>query len=407
MSVKTYDKKSETVAEIEELLYALRPQPLKIGEHIARLPIVQGGMAVGISLSGLASAVANSGGIGVIAAAGIGMHEPDFYDNPQQVSIRCLREQIRKARQMTTGILGVNIMVALSDYPDIVKAAVDEGIDIIFSGAGLPLTLPEMVESTSRTKLVPIISSARAARIICLRWQRDYNRLPDGFVVEGPLAGGHLGFKSKDLNLELNKLENLIPDVIQQLKPFEESSGKSIPVIAAGGIFSGSDIYKFLNLGANGVQMGTRFVATTECDAHLSFKEEYLRAKEEDVIIIDSPVGMPGRVIRNKYTDSVSAGNKKPFKCPYHCVRTCDYKESPYCIFLALTNAQRGKFSGGFAFCGSNVGRVQEITTVKRLVSSLLKEYRSAVIEHLMTAMIGYVNTLLKPSIPQVSRNTA
>ena len=221
MKEELINQTPDTMKELEGLLGDLRPQSLRIGEHTTRLPIIQGGMAVGISLSGLASAVDNAGGIGVIAAAGIGMNDPDFYQSPHDVSIRCLKEEIKKARQMTSGVLGVNIMVALSKYPEYVEAAVDEGIDIIFTGAGLPLTLPEMVSPDSRTKLVPIISSTRAARIICMRWQRDYNRLPDGFVVEGPLAGGHLGFKASELNLEHNKLENLVSGVIQQVKPFE------------------------------------------------------------------------------------------------------------------------------------------------------------------------------------------
>jgi len=407
MDITVSNHQPDIVKNLENLLDNLRLQPLTIGKRTARLPIIQGGMAVGISLSGLASAVANSGGIGVIAAAGIGMNDPDYYHNPHEVGIRCLKKEIKKARQMTKGVLGVNIMVALSDYPEYVKAAADEGVDIIFSGAGLPLTLPEMVSPGSHTSLVPIISSARAARIICMRWQRDYNRLPDGFVVEGPLAGGHLGFKAEDLNLEHNKLDNLIPGVIQQLKPFEKSTGKPIPVIAAGGIYNGHDIFKFLRLGASGIQMATRFVATTECDAHPSFKEAYLKANEEDVVIINSPVGMPGRAIRNKYISSVLAGNKKPFKCPYHCVKTCNYQESPFCIFTALRNAQRGKLSGGFAFCGTNVHRVKEITTVKRLVSSLCREYRASVIDHIIELLTAYINNLLKPTIPQTSQTIA
>ena len=407
MNADTSNHHPDTIKEIEDLLTSLHPRPLRIGQHVVRVPIVQGGMAVGISLSGLASAVANSGGIGVIATAGIGTKEPDFYRNPHEANIRCLKEEIRKARQMTGGILGVNIMVALSDSSEYVRAAVDEGIDIIFSGAGLPLTLPEMVSPDSHTRLVPIVSSARAARIICMRWQRDYNRLPDGFVVEGPLAGGHLGFKAEELNLECNKLENLVPGVIQQLKPFEERAGRPIPVIAAGGIFSGHDIFKFLRLGASGVQMATRFVTTTECDAHPLFKEAYLNAKEDDVVIINSPVGMPGRAIRNKYIDSVLAGNKKPIKCPYHCVKTCNYKESPYCIFSALTNAQRGKLSGGFAFCGANVHRVKEINTVKRLIPSLFREYKASVIDQFIKLLIEYINDILKPTITQTNYATA
>jgi nitronate monooxygenase len=407
MKEELINQTPDTMKELEGLLGDLRPQSLRIGEHTSRLPIIQGGMAVGISLSGLASAVANAGGIGVIAAAGIGMNDPDFYQNPHDVSIRCLKEEIKRAQRMTSGVLGVNIMVALSKYSEYVEAAVDEGIDIIFTGAGLPLTLPEMVSPDSRTKLVPIISSTRAARIIFMRWQRDYNRLPDGFVVEGPLAGGHLGFKAEELNLEHNKLENLVSGVIQQVKPFEESAGRLIPVIAAGGVYSGSDILKFLRLGASGIQMATRFVATTECDAHPSFKEAYLNASKEDIVTINSPVGMPGRAIRNKYIDSVMLGKKKPFKCPYHCVKTCNYKESPYCIFMALTNAQRGKLSGGFAFCGANVHRVKEITTVKKLMSSLLMEYRASVIDNIVGLLIEYMNDLLKPTFPQTDQATA
>jgi nitronate monooxygenase len=383
------------IAEIEDILKWHRPPPLKIGQHTARLPIIQGGMAVGISLSGLASAVANAGGIGVIAAPGVGLFESDFYENFFEANIRGLKRQIRQARAKTKGVLGVNIMVALTDFADLAKAAIEEGIDIIFAGAGLPLRLPELLGTNRHTKLVPIVSSGRAARILCKKWQDDFDYTPDAFVVEGPLAGGHLGFKADELDLPQNRIERLVPEVIEAVKPFAESAGRPIPVIGGGGIFTGSDIYKMLKLGASGVQMATRFVATEECDASPAFKQAYINSKEGDAVIIKSPVGMPGRALRNAFIDSVSAGNKKPFKCPQHCVKTCDIEQSPYCIFIALINAQRGHLSGGFAFCGANVHRVKEITTVKKLMTSLVREYKSSSVQELIEAMTRYMNALM------------
>ena len=383
------------IAEIEEILKWHRPSPLKIGQHTARLPIVQGGMAVGISLSGLASAVANAGGIGVIAAPGVGLFEPDFYENFFEANIRGLRRQIRQARAKTKGVLGVNIMVALTDFADLAKAAIEEGIDIIFAGAGLPLRLPEILGDNRHTKLVPIVSSGRAARILCKKWQDDFNYTPDAFVVEGPLAGGHLGFKADELDLPQNKIERLVPEVIEAVKPFAEAAGRPIPVIGGGGIFTGGDIYNMLKLGASGVQMATRFVATEECDASPAFKQTYINSKEGDAVIIKSPVGMPGRALRNPFIESVAAGHKKPFKCPQHCVKTCNVAESPYCIFIALINAQRGHLSGGFAFCGANVHRVKEIVTVKKLVGSLVKEYKASAVQELIEAMTRYMNGLM------------
>ena len=348
---------------------------MKIGDLKAKLPIIQGGMGVGISLAGLASAVANEGGIGVIAAPAIGMEEPDFFSNYLTANIRALRKEIRKARELTKGILGVNIMVALSNYADLVKASVSEGIDVIISGGGLPLDLPQLLNGNMKTKLVPIVSSGRAARILCKRWSERHNRLPDAIVVEGPKAGGHLGFKPDELDSPENLLENLIPEVIAEVKPFADERGVKVPVIAAGGIYTGADISKFLRLGASGVQMGTRFVTTHECDAAIEFKQAYLEASEEDIIVIKSPVGMPGRAIRNKFLDDVSEGKRKPYKCPYHCVRTCDYEKSPYCIFFALINAQRGKLKHGFAFAGSNAWRASEIISVHELMETLAREY--------------------------------
>ena len=355
---------------------------LKIGDIEARIPIVQGGMSVGISLSGLAAAVANEGGIGVIGAAGIGMLEPDFKTNYREANKRALSKELRRARDLSDGVIGVNIMLALSDYDDLVKVAVDEGADLLFLGAGLLLKLPKTLSlerlEQARTKIVPIVSSGRAARIIFQHWAKRYQHVPDAVVVEGPLAGGHLGFKKEEIDDPNYALEKLVPAVIEAIDPFEQQFDKNIPVIAAGGIFSGADIARFMRLGAQGVQMATRFVATYECDASPAFKEMYLKCRKDDLVIIDSPVGLPGRAIRNDFLDDVARGIKKPFECPWKCLKTCDYRTSPYCIARALTNAKKGKLSDGFAFAGANAYRVEKITSVHELIDSLLDEYEKA-----------------------------
>ncbi len=351
---------------------------LIIGDLLASIPIIQGGMGVRISLSGLAAAVANEGGIGIIATAGIGIMESDRDTNWLESNLRVLRNEIAKARELTKGIIGVNIMRALSNYADLVKAAIEEKIDIIFSGAGLPLDLPSFLKGSRMTKLVPIVSSGRAAGIIAKAWSDKYDYPPDAVVVEGPLAGGHLGFKSENIGNADYALEKLIPEVIDALKPIEKKHDKRIPVIAAGGIYTGEDIKKFIELGASGVQMGTRFVATHECDASLKFKQMYVDSKKEDVMIIKSPVGMPGRAIRNKFLEEVEKGNKHPFRCPYHCIITCDYKTTPYCIAYALLHASTGNLEHGFAFAGENVYRTIDIVSVKELINSLIEEYNKA-----------------------------
>jgi len=364
---------------------------LRIGDLEANLAIVQGGMGVSVSLSGLASAVANEGGIGVIAATGIGMFEPDLNTNFKEANKRALRKEIKRAREMTKGVIGVNIMVALSDFDELVEASVDEGVDLIFLGAGLALRNPIIASlDTSRkgtTKVVPIVSSARAAKLIFQYWGKNYNHVPDAVVIEGPpdavviegpLAGGHLGFKKEQIDDPGYMLEKLLPDVISIIKPYEQHFSKSIPVIAAGGIYTGADIYKFLQLGAQGVQMATRFVTTHECDASMEFKEAYINCNEEELIIIDSPVGLPGRAIQNKFLEEVSSGGIKPFKCPWKCLKTCNPKKSPYCIALALTNAKKGNLDKGFAFAGANACRTDKIISVKEVFKTLLEEYERA-----------------------------
>lgn len=291
---------------------------LNIGELCAKMPIIQGGMGVGISLSRLASAVAREGGIGVIAGAMIGMKEPDIAQHPIEANKRALATELQKARAATDGIIGVNIMVALTTFTELARTAIEEKADIIFSGAGLPMDLPKILRDVCeekkelfKTKLVPIVSSARAASLIARKWMQKYGYLPDAFVVEGPKAGGHLGFSQENLTDPKFRLEELIPEVVEAVKPLEDKKGGQIPVIAAGGIYSGDDIAQFMELGASGVQMGTRFVATYECDADERFKEAYVRAKEEDITIIKSPVGMPGRALLNNFIEAARQGTKK------------------------------------------------------------------------------------------------
>ena len=355
---------------------------LKIGNLTAKIPVVQGGMGVGISLSGLASAVANQGGIGVIAGAMIGMREPDVAKDPLTANLRALRNEILKARELSNGIIGVNLMVALTTFSQMVRTAIENKADIIFSGAGLPLDMPhhllqlcEEKKEEFKTKLVPIVSSARAATVIAKKWASRFGYTPDAFVVEGPKAGGHLGFKAEELQDPNHSLEILVPQVVEAAKAMEDKCGRAVPVIAAGGVYTGADIMKFLELGASGVQMGTRFVATHECDADDRFKQSYLTARDEDITIIKSPVGMPGRALQNDFIEAARQGNKKPFKCVFHCVHTCDQEKTPYCIAQALISAMKGNLERGFAFCGANVARVNSIVSVKELMESLQQEF--------------------------------
>lgn len=348
---------------------------LNIGGLKVPAGIIQGGMGVGISLSGLASAVANQGGVGVISAAGIGM----LYKDPSQDylanCISGLRHEIREARRKSNGILGVNIMVALTNYEDLVRTSIEEEIDIVISGAGLPLDLPKFLVPGCKTRLVPIVSSARATALLCNKWLLNYNYLPDAVIVEGPKAGGHLGFKPEQIFDENFALEKLIPEVVAVVNQIALLNGKQIPVIAAGGIYSGADIAKIMKLGASGVQMGTRFVTTVECDASDDFKQAYLNAKKEDVTIIKSPVGMPGRAIKSPFLEEVLAGKRQPKTCPVNCIHTCDITTAPYCIIASLTSALRGNFRRGYAFAGSNVWRTNKIIPVEELMNTIRQEF--------------------------------
>lgn len=351
---------------------------LKIGDLIAKVPIIQGGMGVGVSLSSLASAVANEGGIGVISGVQIGFKEPDFRTNNLMANIRALQKEIRRARELSPkGIIGINIMTVASQYKDLVEAAVKEKIDIIISGAGLPKDLPKYVKNTN-TKIIPIVSSGKAAKIITKLWTRNYDYVPDAIIVEGAQAGGHLGFSNEEVkNNSAKSLMEILKDVIQELNPFEIQFNKKIPVIAAGGIFSGKDIVDYINNGAAGVQMSTRFVATHECDAAMEFKEAYVNAKEEDIEIVVSPVGMPGRAIRTKFTEAMKNEKMPIIKC-YNCLTPCEPKTAPYCISDALINAVKGNVHDGLVFCGSSATKLESIISVKELMQNIIKEAEEA-----------------------------
>lgn len=348
---------------------------LKIGNITARVPIIQGGMGVGISLSGLASAVANEGGVGVISCAGIGLIYKNTAKDYMDACVNGLKEEIRKAKEKTSGIIGVNIMMALTNFADMVKTSIEEKADIIFAGAGLPMDLPKYQTPDSTTKLAPIVSSARAAKILCEKWKTLYDYLPDLIIVEGPKAGGHLGFKANQINEPNYSIENLITEVLEVVAAFEEKYNQKIPVVAAGGIYTGEDMYKIMQLGAQGVQIASRFVTTHECDADIKFKNSYIEAKDEDVEIIQSPVGMPGRALKGEFLEKVKRGETMPKSCPYNCLHTCDYKIVPYCIIIALHNAYKGKMDKGYAFAGKNAYRSDKIVSVKEVIDSIIKDY--------------------------------
>ncbi len=351
---------------------------LKIGNLAVAVPIFQGGMGVGISLSGLASAVANEGGVGVISSAGLGLLYKDFSGDFLEASIYGLKEEIRKAREKSRGVIGVNVMVAMSNFADMIKTSIAEKVDIIIAGAGLPLDLPSFLKKGCATKLIPIVSSARAAKIICEKWKSNYNYLPDAVIVEGPKAGGHLGFKEEQITDSNYKLEKLVPEIVTELKTFEEKYDQRIPLIAAGGIYTGEDINNIMKLGASGVQMGTIFVTTNECDASDAFKQSYINATEQDIEIIKSPVGMPGRAILSNFIKKVRDGKKQPKKCPFKCIKTCEIEKSPYCIIVALINALKGNFENGYAFAGANAFKATKISSVKEIFQSLIKEYKES-----------------------------
>ena len=337
---------------------------LRIGDLCAKIPVIQGGMGVGVSLSGLASAVARAGGIGIISTAQIGFREPDFAKNPIEYNLRAVANEIKKAKEMAMGgIIGVNIMVATRQYEEYVKAAVKAGADCIISGAGLPLNLPELTKGFA-TKIAPIVSSRKSLSVIAKYWMKKYDRKPDFIVVEGPKAGGHLGFSNEELDdYQTKSYDDEVKSIIECAKEMELDA----PIVVGGGVYTREDMDHYLALGASGVQMGTRFVTTKECDASDAYKQAYLNAKEEDIVIVKSPVGMPGRAIHNIFLDKVKAGERFMRGCR-QCIKTCNPVTAPYCITEALINAVEGRLDEGLIFCGSNAYRAEKMETVAEIM---------------------------------------
>lgn len=348
---------------------------LKIGDLVAKLPIIQGGMGIGVSRSNLAQAVANCGGVGVISAAQIGFDEEDFVSNPLKANLRSLAKHIIQAKEMAkSGIIGVNIMVAMNHYEEYVKQAIESGIDLIISGAGLPTMLPKLVEGT-KVKIAPIVSSVKAMKTILKVWDVKHKQTADLVVFEGPKAGGHLGYTVDQLNNSFD-MDETIKALIEEVKPYEEKYQRKIPIIVAGGVYSGQDIKHVLDLGAGGVQMASRFIGTDECDADIRYKEAFVKCQEEDIEIVSSPVGMPGRAIKTKLTETIKKQQVKVKKC-YSCLKDCDVVSIPYCITTALINAVKGNIEDGLLFCGSNAYKIKEIIPVSQLFNQIELEYNS------------------------------
>lgn len=374
---------------------AISLKPLKIGNLVAKRPVIQGGMGVGVSLSSLAGAVAKAGGIGIISTAQIGFKDPDFGKNPMAANLRAIHSELKKAREKAPqGILGFNIMVATKEYASYVKEAVKAGADVIISGAGLPIDMPKFVAEAEnggsekkerRTMIAPIVSSVKSALVICRMWDRKYHTAPDFVVVEGPCAGGHLGFSREQLTelgadtdhvaetFDEPAYDKEVRGIIEVVKGFAEKYQKHIPVITAGGIFDHKDVLHQFALGAEGVQAATRFVTTEECDADIAYKEAYINTKEEDIVIVKSPVGMPGRAIKNKFLERVSQGPLKVERC-FQCLEHCNPATTPYCITKALINAAEGKIDEALLFCGSNAYRCEKIETVPEVMAALCGE---------------------------------
>jgi len=352
----------------------MRLKELKIGSLTAQIPIIQGGMGIGVSLSNLAGAVASCGAVGVISAAQPGYNWDGFFSNPLRANLNALTYHIKKAREAAKGgIVAVNIMCAISHYADYVKCCVENKADLIISGAGLPTNLPELVKG-SAIKIAPIVSSVKAADLLLKIWQRRYGKTADMVVVEGPKAGGHLGFSLDELEKfdsgEID-FDNTLNDILHCVSEFEQRSDTKIPTVFGGGIYDKTDALHYLELGCSGVQIATRFVATEECDAHENFKMAYVNANESDVAYVKSPLGLPGRALKNKFFNDTQLEDSAVDKC-YSCISSCNPIKTPYCISKALISSVNGKVNDGLVFCGKKVDKIKEITTVKKLLNEYL-----------------------------------
>ncbi|HEY9607075.1 MAG TPA: nitronate monooxygenase family protein [Allocoleopsis sp.] len=359
----------------------MKPLPsLQIGKYTARYPIVQGAMAVRVSGGNLAGAVAQAGGIGVIATLGLGLHSSfcDRYSPRRQkyqffiANRLALIDELQKARAISPdGLIGVNVLVATKNYPDLVRTAVEQGANLIIAGAGLPLDLPEYTADYPDVALVPIVSTVSAAASICQHWKQYYHRLPDAFIAECPRSSGGLGATSEEMDESTCQVERIVPELVDYL---HHQLGSPIPVIASGGIWHRADIDAMLALGASGVQIGTRFITTEECDADIRYKEFHLNASPEDIAIVPSPVGVPGRALRNKFVEKAIAHSPDlERRCIANCLQACNCrdKRETYCLIQALDRAARGDVENGLVFAGTKAGRTKRIMPVAELMAEL------------------------------------
>ncbi len=350
------------------------------------LPIVQGGMGIGVSLERLAGAVAAGGGMGTLSAAFCGFREVDFSTNPREANLRALVRQIGRAKEIAkgAGLVAVNVMVAAAQYADSVRTALRAGVDAVICGAGLPKDLPGLAAEVGNedAALAPVVSGGRSAALICKLWDRRYGRVPDFVVLEGPLAGGHLGFSPEEAREAQagrpRPLSALLAEVLEALAPFREKYGRDIPVFVAGGVKSGAELRRYMDQGAAGAQFATRFIATEECDASSGYKRALLDAEAEDITIVQSPVGMPGRALKSPLIRRVEAGTQPKITRCDRCLAACDCKTAPYCISKALIAAVEGDWENGLFFCGANAGEVNTLSTVKEQMDQILNEWRTA-----------------------------
>lgn len=345
-----------------------------LGDKTLDIPIIQGGMGVGVSLSSLASAVMRESGMGVISAAHPGYKKENFWNQSVVCNCEAIIEEIQKAKAQSNGrgLCGINVMVAGKNYDVYVKAAIEGGVDAIISGAGLPLNLPG-IEGTKDVLLAPIVSSGRAANLILKSWDRHHQRTPDFIVIEGAMAGGHLGIKKEEIEQGTNEsLEKILADVLCAIQPYEERYGHKIPLFVAGGIFDGEDIKKYIQLGASGVQMATRFIATHECDADDAFKQKIIHAQKEDIKLVKSPTGLPGRAVLTQYMRDTLVARIPSTHC-VNCMHPCNPATTPYCISEALIHAVQGDVEGGLVFAGSNAYRIDKMLSVHELIEELLE----------------------------------
>ncbi|ABA21207.1 2-nitropropane dioxygenase, NPD [Trichormus variabilis ATCC 29413] len=355
-------------------------QPLRIGKHIARHPIIQGAMAVRVSGAKLAGAVANAGGVGVIASLGLGLDSP-YFDKRKKRSFftanrLALIDELAKARSISPdGVIGVNILVATKDYSVLAQTAAAQGADIIITGAGLPLALPEYTAAYPDVALVPSVANLEAAQLICETWQSRYHRLPDALIVENcQQVGGHFT-QCEQVNIPGFSLEL----VIRQLRDYcQNHLGARIPLIVSGGISDRTDIDRMIAIGADGVQIGTRFVTTVECDADQRYKDYHLQAQPEDIVTVPSPVGKPSRALHNLFTEQVMSNSSNLEKrCIANCLETCLCRDhgKTYCLLQALAQAARGDVENGLIFSGANAGYTQDIISVPELMTELTQAH--------------------------------